>query len=259
MFCDFKTFHLEIANLKTILRKNNYHLNFIDSSIKLFFKKLSKPKIIVQNVPKRDVFPNLLFLEINSFQMWKKLQKLYIHTMRYGNLKLVFKSPVRIKSFFTFNDKLPKMLISWLFYKWKCGGCNATFYGKIKHHFKVQICEHLDISHLTRKKVKIDNNNLIVIQENLLCYNYSPSFENFSILTRESNNFKLKIIENLLIVHDKPVLNKAHSSLSLRLFLYHISGYHIFYHITWCLSISLYVCYCHLFSFQYHLTNFSIL
>ena len=140
--------------------------------------------------------------------MWKKLHKLYIHTMRYCNLKLVFKSPVRIKSFSTFNDKLPKMLISWLFSNWKCGGCNATFSGKIKHHFKVQIYEHLDISHLIRKKVKIDNNNLKVIQENLLCYNYSPSFENFSILTSKSNNFKLKLMENLLIVHDKPVLKK---------------------------------------------------
>ena len=36
---------------------------------------------------------------------------------------------------------------------------------KTKHHFKVQICEHLGISHLTGKKVKIDNNKLTAIQE----------------------------------------------------------------------------------------------
>ena len=28
--------------------------------------------------------------------------------------------------------------------------------GKIKRYFKVHICEHLEISHLTGKKVKID-------------------------------------------------------------------------------------------------------
>ena len=45
------------------------------------------------------------------------------------------------------------------------------FYGKTKRHFKVRIYEHLDISHLTEKKVKIDNNKLTAIQEHLSCCN----------------------------------------------------------------------------------------
>ena len=48
-----------------------------------------------------------------------------------------------------------------------------------------------------------------------LMFNYSPDF---SILTMESNDFKLKIMESLLIAHDKPILNKADSSLPLELF-----------------------------------------
>ena len=90
----------------------------------------------------------------------------------------------------------------------------------------MRICERLGISHLTGKKVKIDNNKLTAIQEHLCC-NYSPSFEDFSILTRESNDFKLNIIESLLIARDKPILNKADSSLPLELFEYNISGYHL--------------------------------
>ena len=46
-----------------------------------------------------------------------------------------------------------------------------------------------------------------------------------SILTRESNDFKLKIMESLLIAPDKPILNKADSSLPLELFYCNISGY----------------------------------
>ena len=65
------------------------------------------------------------------------------------NLKIVLTSPV-----FTFKDKLPKMLLSGLVYKYECGGCNATYYGNTKRHFKVRICEHLGISHLTEKKGK---------------------------------------------------------------------------------------------------------
>ena len=140
---------------------------------------------MVLNVPKRNVFVKLPFLGSTSFQVRKKLQKLVSDKLRSCNLRIIFVSPVRVKSFFTFKDKLPKMLLSGLVYQYKCGGCNATYYGKTKHHFKVRICEHLVISHLTEKKVKIDNNKLTAIQKHLLCCNYCPSFEDFSILTRE--------------------------------------------------------------------------
>ena len=150
--------------------------------------------------------------------MRKKLQKLVSDKLTSCDLKIVFKSPVTVKSFFTFRDKLPKMLLSGLVYQYKCGGCNATYYGKTKRHFKAWICEHLGISHLTGKNVKTDNNKLTAIQEYLLCCNYFPSFEDFSILTRENNDFKLKIMESLLIARDKPILNKADSSLPLELF-----------------------------------------
>ena len=110
------------------------------------------------------------------------------------------------------------MLLSGLVYKYKGGGCNATNYYKTKRNYKIRICEHLGTLHLTGKKVKIDNKRLTAIQEHLLCCNYSPSFEDFSIFTKESNDFKLKIMESLLYARHKPVLNKADSSLSLELF-----------------------------------------
>ena len=87
--CDFKTFHFEIDHLKTILIKNNYPLNFIDSCIKSFLNKLYTPKVVVPNVPKRNVFVKLPFLGSTSFQIRKKLQKLFI----------VFTSPVESKAF----------------------------------------------------------------------------------------------------------------------------------------------------------------
>ena len=153
-----------------------------------------------------------------SFQIRKKLGKLFSDKLTSCNLKILFTSPVRVKSIFTFKDKFPKMLFSGLVYQYKCGGCSATYYGKTKRHFKVRICEHLGISHLTEKKVKTDNNKLTSIQEYLLCCNYSPSFDDFTILTRECNDFKLKIMDSLLIARDEPSLNKADSSLSLELF-----------------------------------------
>ena len=55
-FYDFTTFHFEIDHLKTILIKSNYPLNFIDSCIKSFLNKLYTRKVVVPNVPKRNVF-----------------------------------------------------------------------------------------------------------------------------------------------------------------------------------------------------------
>ena len=114
-------------------------------------------------------------------------------------------------------------------------------------------------SHLAGKKLKIDNNKLTAIPEHLLCCNYSPSFKGFSILTKECNDFKFKIMESLLIARDKPVLNKAYSSLPLELFWYNVSGYHMmFYHIVWCPFISSCVYSCILLYFQYYVTRFSV-
>ena len=99
IYCDFKTFHFEIDHLKTILIKNNYPQNFIDSCIKSFLSKFYTPKVIIQNVPKRNVFAKLLFLGSTSFQIRKNLQKLLNDKLTSCNLKIVFTSPVRVKSF----------------------------------------------------------------------------------------------------------------------------------------------------------------
>ena len=103
------------------------------------------------------------------------------------------------------------MLLSGLVYKYKCGSRIASYYRKTKRHFKVRIREHLGISHFTGKKVKIDNNKLMTIQEHFIQ-------EHFFVLTRESNDLKLKIMESWLIARAKPVLNKTDSSLPLKLF-----------------------------------------
>ena len=66
--CDFKTFHFEIDHLKTILIKNNYPLNFIDSCFKSFLNKLYTPKAVVPNVPKRNVLLSYCSWPVRRFK-----------------------------------------------------------------------------------------------------------------------------------------------------------------------------------------------
>ena len=70
---------------------------------------------MVPNLPKRNAFVKLPLLGITSFRIRKKLQKLFSNKLTSCNLKIVFTSPVSVKSFFTFKDKLPKMLLSGFF------------------------------------------------------------------------------------------------------------------------------------------------
>ena len=120
---------------------------------------------MIPKVSKRNVVAKLQFLVSTSFQIRKKLQELFGDKLM--SLRIVFTSPVRVKSFFTFKDKLPKMFLSGPLYKYKCGGCNATCRETSKCHFKVRISEHLSISHRIGKKVKIENSRLTTIQKYL--------------------------------------------------------------------------------------------
>ena len=146
--------------------------------------------------------------EVLCFKSKRKLQKVYTKKLTFCNSKIAFVSPVRAKTFFTSKDKLPKMILLVLVYRHKCSGYNVSSYGKTKHHFKVQICEHLGVSHLTRENMKTGNDKLTATQEYHLCCNYTPSFDNFSILTRESD-FKLKIKHSILAARDNPVSFRA--------------------------------------------------
>ena len=93
------------------------------------------------------------------------------------------------------------------------------------------MCEHLRISALTGKKVKDYDDS--AIKEHLLFYSLSPDFEDFSILFTNNNDFKVTLMESLLINRDYPPLNKNKQSLPLELFdsketkLHHIISHKI--------------------------------
>ena len=70
--------------------------------------------------------------------------------------------------------------------------------------------------HSLRKDLKSDDDS--AIKEHLLFCNHTPEFEDFSILASNNNDFKVKLMENLLINRDHPPFNKNKQSLPLELF-----------------------------------------
>ena len=132
-----------------------------------------------------------------------------------SKLQIVFKSQNKLAKAFRVKDRNSKELTSGVFYKFQCGLCNESYYGECVRHSNVRIGEHIGISPLTRKKVKPKGS---AVSDHLLFCNHSPSFENFSVLTKKNEKFLLELKESLLIMRDKPSLNRNIRSAPLYLF-----------------------------------------
>ena len=72
------------------------------------------------------------------------------------------------------------------------------------------------MSPLTGKKVRPSNNSATC--NHLLQYKFLSSFYNFSVLAQENKKYLLEIKESLLIMRDKPSLNRNINSVPLYLF-----------------------------------------
>ena len=102
----------------------------------------------------------------------------------------MFKIQNKLAEAFRFKDRIPKELTSGVVYKFQCGLCNESYYGECVRHLNVRIGEHIGISPLTKKKVKPKGS---AVSDHLLLCNHSPSFENFSVLTKGNKKIPIRI------------------------------------------------------------------
>ena len=173
------------------------------------------PKRIVHTVHKKQVLLVLPILGPLSFEIRSRLQKCFKNYIPYCSLKVVCQSRRRISNLFNFKDVVNTKLSSHTVYKFMCSCWNATYYGQTQRHFFVRASEHLGITPLTGKFVKTPKKSAI---DHALLEGHKASFDNFSILLKESNPFKLQLKESLFISRDESILNKNIFSFPLELF-----------------------------------------
>ena len=142
-----------------------------------------------------------------SLQARTRLRKLFSKTMPFCDLRVVFKSPFKPFNFFRFKDRVPNYLTSGVIYQCKCGSCNATYIGKSIRHCKVRYCEHLNVSHLTGKRLLKYTHS--AVGDHILQHQHDIVLDDFSIIAKEKINYILEIKESLVILRDKPSLNKT--------------------------------------------------
>ena len=131
------------------------------------------------------------------------------------NIRFVIRSPTRISSFFSFKDKVPKLLRPGVVYLFKCRCCSASYVGQTTRHLHTRVSEHLGISAITGKPSS--NPPMSSIFSHLKTTGHTANFDDFEILSSCSNDCELMIRESLLISKLKPTLNVQGNSIPLNL------------------------------------------
>ena len=202
---DWTKFHLELVKLTDVFKNNGYREKYINNCFKVCLDNKYRIQEKVLTVRKRTLFLVLQYLGPLSLQSRTKLRKPLKGILNCCKLQIVFKSENKLAKAFRFKDRIPKELTSGVVYKFQCGLCNESYYGECVRHLNVRTGELIEISPLTRKKVKPKGS---AVSDHLLLCNHSPFFENFTVLTKENKKFLLELKESLLIMRDKPSLNR---------------------------------------------------
>ena len=145
-------------------------------------------KVVLSTVPKKDMMIVVPYLGKLVLQIGTRFNRVIKSKLTHCSFQIVYHGKCKLINFFTLKDKSPIFLHSGIVYKFKCGSCNATYYGRTKSHFKVRMCEHLGVSSLTGIKVKGDNDS---DKEHHLFCNHSSGFDHIFILASNSNDFKV--------------------------------------------------------------------
>jgi len=220
---DWKRFDSEVVFLKDIFRKNSYPLHFIDKCIKVFLEKAINP-IVLRSDQRHEMIISLPFMGKYSNEVKKRISGFASKFLIDTKITIIWNSPRKLRSLFTFKDKLPMRLSSKILYRYTCNGCNSIYLGKTKRHFLVRAYEHLGLSLRTGKKFTYNpkniNNSSILDHLNQAekCNGNHNNLDNFEIIGRARNDFFLCIKESLLIRKFKPSLNLKDKSIPLRLF-----------------------------------------
>ena len=149
-------------------------------------------------VEKKQLLIILPFLGHLSFETRNRLNSCIRNQLPSCSLRIAFQSKTRLSSLFKFKESIPKYLRSHLIYEFSCRCLNATYYDETERHIFVRAKTSAIMDHI------------------LLGHN--ATYDDFSILIPENNQFKLDLKESLLIKRDKPELNRNIYTHPLELF-----------------------------------------
>ena len=202
---DYTLFHLKVENLIEVLKKNSQLSRVIEQSIRYFQRKLHVPKKVIPTVPKTELLIVTPHLGTMSSYLKRKWSTCFKNSLPQCNIKIFLKTTNCRSSLFRFKDIIPKN------YSLTCkathmrSNCNVKYCGKTDRHLNVRSSEHVGIWYLIGKRVEC---KIPAVSDHLLLHNHDSDFNDFTLLYRNNNGFKLLLKQSILIYTDSPVFNK---------------------------------------------------
>ena len=211
----YETMHEEFKKIADILSNNGYKLPLIQKQVKHFLNSIFNEKSpSISTALKQSIYFKIPFHGNESFHIRRQLNNIFKQYYPQIKINVVFTSNFKIKSFFSFKDKIPDCVRSSLVYKYTCGGCNATYIGKTSRHLSTRISEHLGQSY--RTGINLSNPPFSAIREHTSNSTCNIERENFNIIATATSEIDLIIKESILIKQSNPPLNNM-DSLQLRI------------------------------------------
>lgn len=197
---------IELNLIKTLLSNNGFPVKLIESTYGKLFNKIYNKKI-VETVNKAIVYITIDYTGNRSIYIKRQLQKLSQTCYPQIKLRVSFRIPNQLSNFFNHKDKLPKELLSGVVYKYKCGGCDASYVGKTQRSLNHRIMEHYGKSFRTGRRLISPPHSAIrthALEED------HPIWEgNFDILFNPRYGRDLYTCEALAQRHKKPSLGNT--------------------------------------------------
>ena len=135
-------FHNKLEKIKILLQNNMYAKSVIDSQIKTFLDKQFIVDSGTTSEKQKTLNFSLPYTGHFSYVTKKKLRHICEGFCKDIDIKIAF-SPLKLSSFFSCKDTLPKSLQSYVVYQFTCAGCKACYIGETKRHLSTRIEEHL--------------------------------------------------------------------------------------------------------------------
>ena len=137
--------------------------------------------------------PLFLFLPYHgqiSLQTRTKSRKSLNSILNFCNLQIAFKSQNKSSNAFRFKNCIHEELAPSAVYKFPYGLYNKSYYDECVRQLNVRVGEHTGILQLTKNKVNLKSS---AVSDQLLLCNHSPSFDSFSLLTKENKKIYIRI------------------------------------------------------------------
>ena len=167
------------------MSKNGYPSAMFDKTLMYFLNKLyqnrQRPQKETSTVKNYQIILPYLGRHTN------RLEKRIKHALKdLPNIRFtfVYRASTRLRSLFSFKDKIPSYLRSGLIYKFTCPSCNAVYIGETKRHEKTRFCEHLGVSALTGKESKTKKESHI--RDHLKHCKTNIDYDCFEIIGRDN-------------------------------------------------------------------------